>query len=144
MSAEDNKRIVLAYLAGDQSLLDKDMSWWTPGTGVLDREQFMTIVEHVRPQLASPMSMTVDTIIAEGDHVAVEARGSGLLKNGRVYANTYHFLYVLRDGKIVQQREHADTAYAHEVLGPEVIAAIKALETRSKTVSADLSHDLPL
>ncbi len=129
MSIEENKRIVVEYLTtNNPALASDDLTWWTPATGPMNREQFTTIMKTVVPQLASRVTMTIDHITAEGDRVAVEAHGHAVLTNGQIYANTYHFLYILRDGKIIQQREHADSAYAYKVLGPELVAAIEAIK----------------
>ena len=53
---------------------------------------------------------------AEGDRVAVEAESHGELKNGKTYNNTYHFLFVFRDGKIRRDEAVAQRAVAREVL----------------------------
>jgi ketosteroid isomerase-like protein/quinol monooxygenase YgiN len=45
----------------------------------------------------------------QGERVAVEAQGFSELTNGRRHDNTYHFLFVVRDGKIAEVREYNDT-----------------------------------
>lgn len=42
----------------------------------------------------------------------MESRGR--FKDGRPYNNTYHWLFVVRDGQIRTIREYTDTAYANE------------------------------
>ena len=56
-----------------------------------------------------------------GDRVAVEAESHGDLKNGKTYNNTYHFLFVFRDGKICLTKEYNDTAYAAAALEDWVV-----------------------
>jgi uncharacterized protein len=45
----------------------------------------------------------------------VETESYAKLKNGRVYNNLYHFLFIVRDGKIHQVKEYLDTVHTHEV-----------------------------
>ena len=53
---------------------------------------------------------------AEGERVALEAESHGTHKSGKKYNNHYHFLFRIRDGKIAEIREYADTAHARDVL----------------------------
>ena len=53
---------------------------------------------------------------AEEDRVAVEATSRGMHVSGKLYANHYHFLFHLRDGKIAVMKEFMDTEHATEVL----------------------------
>ena len=54
---------------------------------------------------------------AEGERVAVEAESHGELNNGAIYNNHYHFLFIVRDGKITAIKEYNDTKHASDVLG---------------------------
>jgi uncharacterized protein len=38
------------------------------------------------------------------------------MKNGKTYQNTYHSLFIVRDGKIQSAKEYLDTIHANEVL----------------------------
>jgi ketosteroid isomerase-like protein len=102
----------------DYSLACEDMRWWIPGTGYIDRDQFLILMERVKSILKTPVKVEIRHVTAEADRVAVEFDGHAELANGQSYDNTYHFLYLLRDGKILEQREHADSAYAKTVFGP--------------------------
>jgi ketosteroid isomerase-like protein len=53
---------------------------------------------------------------AQGERVAVEAESHGDHVSGIHYNNRYHFLVVVRDGKIRELREYMDTQMAQEVL----------------------------
>ena len=53
---------------------------------------------------------------AEGERVAIEAESYGRHINGKTYNNLYHFLMVIRDGKISELKEYMDTMHANEVL----------------------------
>ena len=56
-------------------------------------------------------------ITAEGDRVAVEVESRFHTVNGALYNNRYHFLFVIRDGKIVRFNEYLDTALLLEHFG---------------------------
>jgi ketosteroid isomerase-like protein len=55
-------------------------------------------------------------ITAEEDRVAVEATSLGKHVSGKTYANHYHFLFHLRDGRIAVMKEFMDTEHATDVL----------------------------
>jgi len=55
--------------------------------------------------------------IADGDHVAVEARGANTTRDGRPYCNRYCFVFRLADGKLAELTEYIDSELAAAVLG---------------------------
>jgi len=68
--------------------------------------------------LAGPMSLKVHGVTADGDRVAIEAESYAPLQNGKIYNNTYHFLFQFRDGKICLAKEYNDSHHAATILGP--------------------------
>jgi uncharacterized protein len=56
-------------------------------------------------------------LIADDDHVVVEARGDMRTKAGVPYENEYCLIYRLRDGRIVEIREYCDSVLTETVLG---------------------------
>ena len=60
--------------------------------------------------------------IADGDYVAVEARGENLTKAGLPYNNSYCFVFRIADGKIREVTEYLDTELVTAVLGDPVAA----------------------
>lgn len=60
-----------------------------------------------------PVAMT-----AEGERVAIEAESRADFRTGRKYNNTYHFIFVVRDDKIVKVGEYMDSAHVKEVVFP--------------------------
>ncbi|HEX4504772.1 MAG TPA: nuclear transport factor 2 family protein [Alphaproteobacteria bacterium] len=101
----------------DLSLLTDDIQWWVPGRGTMSRDDFFALAAGFQSLIEGKISLTVHGVTAEGDRVAVEAESHGKLKNGKTYNNTYHFLFVFRDGKICLSKEYNDSAHANSVLG---------------------------
>ena len=126
MSTEENRTTALRMMAAmeagelDETLLTDDVSWWVPGRGIVPTAEFQGMASGFRTMLAGPFSLTVHGVTAEGDRVAVEAESHGLLTNGKTYNNTYHFLFLFRDGKIYQAREYNDSAHAAEIFGADL------------------------
>lgn len=129
--AEANRRIILRLMAAldaceEQTIRDiihPDACWWVLGVGTLDRE---TVIAQLK-QLLGAARVARTTIIgttAEADRVAVESRGNFEFADGRVYRNSYHHLFELRDGHVVTIREYLDLRVFEEVFGP--IAAASA------------------
>ncbi len=114
--AEEEKAVVLRFLAaveaGDEATLEAlqapGCSWWIVGHGDMSRADYMAAV---RTMLLTADSRKVEIVglIAEGDTVAAEIR-SEMRFGTRVYRNSYHDLFVVRDGRIVHGREYFDTA----------------------------------
>jgi ketosteroid isomerase-like protein len=55
--------------------------------------------------------------IADGDHVAVEARGANTTRDGRPYCNNYCFVFRVADGKLAELTEYMDSELVTAVLG---------------------------
>jgi ketosteroid isomerase-like protein len=122
-SLAKNKATVLAFIESlsrgqpDEGLLCDDATWWVPGMGTLSRAQFFALSDAFQDLVKAPATMIVVAVTAEQDRVAVEANGEAELKDGRLYSNTYHFLFHLRDGKIAQAREHNNSAVPAALFG---------------------------
>ena len=101
----------------DLSLLTDDVQWWVPGRGTMSKADFLDLAGTFQSLVKDRISLTVHGVTAEGDRVAVEAESHGELKNGKIYNNTYHFLFVFRDGKICLSKEYNDSAHAAWAMG---------------------------
>ena len=132
MSIEDNKQTVREYLAHFKNaavtdLLDamsEDATWWIlgkphlfPGAGNKSKADMERIWGSLFGQMKDGLEMTVIGIVAEGDKVAAEIRSHADLTDGRVYENQYHMLFTLRQGKIVEVKEYADTLLIANMFG---------------------------
>ena len=69
-------------------------------------------------QMFERFDMTLKSITAQDNRVAVEAESLGVLKpNGKTYNNRYHFLFEIENGQIAKLKEYCDTKHASEVFG---------------------------
>lgn len=123
MSIEANKSVVRAFIDSlcradpDRSLVAKDAVWWIPGRGHISRDAFFDLAAGVNALFTGPPVMKITAVTAEDDRVAVEAEGRAELKDGRLYENTYHFLFYVRDGLIREAREHNNSAVPAALFG---------------------------
>ena len=123
-----NKQIVAelfdAISRADVAKLDElyapDFEIWTAGqlpiSGTRTRAQALEGMELIDSMFPKGLTFTVTGVTAEGDRVAVEAYSDGVHASGRNYHNEYHFLLVIRDGKIHRFKEYMDTIHAKDVL----------------------------
>jgi len=125
MSVDDNRQITLRYLRLCHErnepviaeLCTSDCTWWSPGVPAMGLDDFRAMLAQVAQIMPVIPKLHVVGTTAEGDRVAVEVQGEGTLANGRAYQNTYHFLFVLRDGLICEVKEYNDTKYAAAAMG---------------------------
>ena len=126
---ERNKQTVTEFMtvfsSGDvdkilASMTD-DATWWVAGnipgiSGTKDRAGFGEMLGGIAENTTTgAIRLTPLAFTAEGDRVAVETESYAELKNGRVYNNLYHFVFVVRDGKIASAKEFLDTEHTTAV-----------------------------
>jgi hypothetical protein len=118
------RRFIDAISRGDieairQAFAD-DGTVWTIGTmpisGTFGAAQVAEAAHRVLDLFPEGLKITIKGMTAEDDRVAIEAESYGRHVSGRTYANVYHFLMRVRDGKIVEWREYMDTMHANDVL----------------------------
>jgi ketosteroid isomerase-like protein len=128
MDTERNKQAAMALLRASAvhdgpafaALLADDATYWTLGKPHLFAYCGEKTREAICAYMASPsifpggVEVSFGAVTAEGDRVAIEAETRGVLPDGRVYTNMYHYLFTFRDGKIVRVKEYLDTQSAAE------------------------------
>ena len=132
MSLDANKRLVRDFLDHyaearyDTALamLAPDARWWIPGhpqefpaAGWADKATVERRLAANLKLLPHGIEIIVGEMTAEGDRVAVEAESKSKLVNGTLYHNRYHFLFVVRDGRIHAVKEYLDTLHVVNTLG---------------------------
>jgi uncharacterized protein len=128
MSVEENKHLARQFIdrftandiAGALNLMTDDATWWIagkpdqlPASGVYSKEKIARLLYFMAGQIPDGLKMTVKSLIAEGDKVAMEAESYGELQNGRVYNQEYHFLLTISDGRIKAVKEYLDTQHVY-------------------------------
>ena len=93
-------------------------SWSGIFRGKADIEQ--RLLGPLRKRISGPIRTAAARIIADGEYVAVEARGENRTVEGRAYNNQYCFVLKLQDGMIREITEYMDTQLAAGVLSPPV------------------------
>ena len=129
-STEDkNKALITEFMtvfsAGDvegiMSYLADDATWWVAGrmpgiSGTRTKDEFRQLLTGLADTTATgAIRLTPLAFTAEGERVAVETESYSELKNGRIYNNLYHFVFVVRDGKIHAVKEFLDTEHTTAV-----------------------------
>jgi ketosteroid isomerase-like protein len=126
MSTEQNKQLAREFfdhfsankIVDVLDLMTDDATWWIagkkeqlPAAGLYSKERIARLFYTMASQLPNGLKMTVKSLIADGNKVALEVESYGELKNGRIYNQEYHILMTLRDGKIGEVREYLDTQH---------------------------------
>ncbi len=142
--SEQNKQVVLnfirAFSRGDaeaaEACLAPDAITIAKGFGKLSGprsyEFIVATTRAFKELIPSGLRPTFHTVIAEGDHVAVEFEGDATLVNGERYCNQYCMVFTLRAGKIKHVNEYFCTLLADQKIGP-LLADIEAQRTKAVT-----------
>jgi len=122
---EANKDLITEFMevfgGGDVaeilSFMTDDATWWVAGTmegisGTKNKKEFGEMLGGISANTVSgAIRLTPLAWTCQGDRVAVETESYSELKNGRVYNNLYHFVFVIKDGKIQRIKEFLDTEH---------------------------------
>jgi uncharacterized protein len=127
MGLEENKKVVVSFFENFsaetvRSMMADNATWTVMGkpenfalAGTQKKAEFVEGLQGLIAAMPNGLRITVKSVVAEGDRVAVEAESYGELVNGKVYNNQYHFLVELQGGKIQAVREYCDTLHAKDV-----------------------------
>jgi ketosteroid isomerase-like protein len=87
------------------------------GTFKGKQELINKLLAPLNAQVEGGMTITPDNLIADGDFVAMQARGKALSKNGRRYDNTYCHVFRFANGKVQEVTEYLDTELVTAAFG---------------------------
>jgi ketosteroid isomerase-like protein len=109
-----------AVTAGElpDSLLTSDMTGWTTMQGRMTKDAYQQVIRMLAKMTARPLDFTIDSITAEDDRAVAEVHSEGTLIDGEDYANTYVFVFRIRDGRIASVAEHFNALIVQEKLIP--------------------------
>ena len=98
----------------NEEIATPDITWWIAGRGLRTKEAFRDGGAGFRASIVRREPLKIHGITAEGDRVAVEAETFIEMKNGKIYNNHYHFLFLFQDGRIYHAKEYHDTLHASQ------------------------------
>jgi ketosteroid isomerase-like protein len=129
MTPEQNKRIVSGIwerMARGETIaladaMTDDFRWVFPGVWTWAGEwgpKDVARTRLLRPLMRqfSSYASRADLVLADGDHVVVQARATATTVRGDAYPQTYCFILRMHDGGIAEIVEHCDTALVERVL----------------------------
>jgi len=132
MSTSENRRIIENVFAENakgngqpffETLAD-DVQWTIIGTTAWSKTHVgkaaivSDLVAPLGAQLAPPMIVRAHRIHADGDFVIVEGKGANKTRNGTPYENTYCWVIRMKDGRMAEVTEYADTQLIATALSP--------------------------
>ncbi|MGC1965602.1 MAG: nuclear transport factor 2 family protein, partial [Candidatus Acidiferrales bacterium] len=100
-----------------------DFRWTVTGTTKWSRTYegkrsvLVELFGPLRARITDRIRTTAHRLIAEGDYVVVEARGSNVTKSGAPYNNNYCFVFRLADNQLKEVTEYLDTELVTTALG---------------------------
>lgn len=123
----DNKKLVMRLFEGfgagniKQILdcLDADATWWVSGTLSISKTYTKNELEKLFLNMfdlcVGPIKFIGAEFTEEGNRVAVETESLAQTKTGRTYKNLYHFLFEVRNGKLLRIKEYMDPMHVNSV-----------------------------
>lgn len=131
MSVENNKSLVRAAydsisageVDGFMDRLSDDVKWTFfgkhrfAGTLVGKEDILENLLGPLSSQLVDGLKININTVVAEGDKVVIEATGESEVIGGGTYNNIYCYVVTVRDNKITEMREYLDTELVSDVFG---------------------------
>jgi uncharacterized protein len=116
-SAVRDRSLFVASLADDATwVVTGQYSWSHTFTG--KQAILRDLHGHVRELLVDRTRTIARRFIADGDCVAVEAKGDNVTRTGVRYDNDYCLVFRLDDGQIKEIREYCDSVLTEKALGP--------------------------
>lgn len=81
------------------------------------QELIQKVLAPLTAQLEGGLTITPENFIADGDYVAMQARGKSTTKTGKSYNNTYCQVFRLANGKVQEVIEYLDTELVTSAFG---------------------------
>jgi ketosteroid isomerase-like protein len=81
------------------------------------QELINKVLTPLTAQLEGGLTITPENFIADGDFVAMQARGKSTTKSGKPYNNTYCQVFRIANGKVQELTEYLDTELVTSAFG---------------------------
>jgi ketosteroid isomerase-like protein len=130
MSLENNKAVVREFFDAIQradwakvrTLMPESGTYTVPeltrASGTKTREAFIeTTATFLHSGNADPFKLTFHRMTAEGDVVCAEVSSQMKLNDGRIYANQYAMLLVIKSGQVISNIEYMNTQHVNDIFG---------------------------
>jgi ketosteroid isomerase-like protein len=134
-SVEDQVKIAVEYVQKianggiDEKYIAHDMCAWSIASRWMPRATYWPRLKNVKAIFTTPLEMTIDTITAQQDRIAVQAHSRGMLFTGEEYTNDYLFLIEFNEeGQIRHAREYFDPVRLRTILMPALLKYEEDLE----------------
>ena len=128
MSAEQNKQTIIDFfdqmsngnVKGFVDLYHEGGAVWTSGntliSGTQKKAEIQKFAGGIYDAFPEGLKFKIISMTAEDDRVAVEAESEGMHVSGVKYQNFYHFLFILKDSKVLLLKEYMDTEKVTDIL----------------------------
>jgi ketosteroid isomerase-like protein len=122
--AQANHDLARAYFTAvangelPDALLTPDMTAWLTSGATLDKARYQHLIRLLAAMCDGPPRFTVLSLTAEEDRVVAEAESQAKLIDGADYANSYVFVFRIRDGRLASIAEHYNARIVEEKLLP--------------------------
>ena len=119
MFAELSKGNAEAFLGNMADNVRFTLSGTTKFSGTFNGKQELVskLLAPLTAQLEGGISLTPDNFIADGEYVAMQARGKATTKSGKSYNNTYCQVFRIVNGKVQEVTEYLDTELVTSAFG---------------------------
>ena len=119
MFAELSKGNAQAFLGNMADNVRFTIIGTTKFSGTFNGKQELVnkVLTPLTSQLEGGLTITVDNLIAEGDHVVMQGRGKSTTKTGKSYNNTYCQVFRIANGKVQEITEYLDTELVTAAFG---------------------------
>jgi ketosteroid isomerase-like protein len=81
------------------------------------QELISKVLQPLTAQLEGGLTITPENFIADGDYVAMQARGKSNTKSGGTYNNTYCQVFRIANSKVQEVTEYLDTELVTKAFG---------------------------
>ena len=126
----EQSRIAVAFVEGlargaiDDNLVQPDLDFAAGSETRMGLDQLRMMIGFLARIFPDGLEMTIDSTVEEGDRMALQARSRGVLEDGEIYANKYHYAMRFRGGRLAEVHEYMDTDLVNRLLRPKLQALL--------------------
>jgi ketosteroid isomerase-like protein len=104
-------------------LVTPDFTVWIVGTEQsVDKESYVQGIANLPKVFPDKLAFKIHSLTAEGDRVVAEFSGNGTTAEGKLYRNSYLYLFKIRGGKVYFLAEYLNLDEMRGILLPAMMA----------------------